>query len=101
MELQSSAESVAGASECLLGLKSLISRSQIMEVNPEMYSKMREAGEAECGEGGWGEGGWGEGGWGSGEDAASIEDEIERERRVFLNRQSGVSILHTHNFLDF
>jgi hypothetical protein len=87
VELQSSAECVAGASECLLPLKSLISRSQIMEINPEMYSNMREHVHAE----------WGQF---SEDDAASIEDEIERERKVFLNRQSGVSILHTHNFLD-
>ena len=34
------------------------------------------------------------------DDNLSIEDEIEKERRVFQNRRSGVSILQTYNLLE-
>lgn len=34
------------------------------------------------------------------DDNISIEDEIERERRVFQNRRSGVTILQTCNLLE-
>ena len=34
------------------------------------------------------------------DDNLSIEDEIEKDRRVFQNRRSGVSILQTYNLLE-
>lgn len=34
------------------------------------------------------------------DDNISIEDEIERELRVFQNRRSGISILQTYNLLN-
>ena len=65
-------------------------KSCVMDSNPEIYLRMREAGinhnliEAEDDD----------------DDNISIEDDIERERRVFMNRRSGVTILHTHNLLE-
>lgn len=34
------------------------------------------------------------------DDNLSIEGEIEKERQVFRNRTSGVSLVHTHNLLQ-
>ena len=71
-------------------LRGLMEKSCVMDSNPEIYLRMREAGinhnliEAEDDD----------------DDNISIEDDIERERRVFMNRRSGVTILHTHNLLE-
>lgn len=69
-------------------LKGLMEKSCVMDSNPELYLKMREhnsLGQCEL--------------MIEDEDNISIEDEIERERRVFQNRRSGVSILQTYNLL--
>jgi hypothetical protein len=61
-----------------------------MDSNPELYLKMRDHNSI----------GQGELMINDEDDNLSIEDEIERERRVFQNRRSGVSILQTYNLLD-
>ena len=61
-----------------------------MDSNPEMYLKMRDhnsVGQAEMM-------------IEDDDDNISIEDEIEKERRVFMNRRSGVSILQTYSLLE-
>jgi hypothetical protein len=65
-------------------------KSCIMDSNPELYLKMRDN-NSMCNA---------EENLPEDDDMLSIEDEIERERRVFQNRRSGVSILNTHNMLD-
>jgi hypothetical protein len=62
-------------------------KSCVMDSNPELYLKMRENNL------------W-QGEEVDDDDNISIEDEIERERRVFMNRRSGVSILQTCNLLE-
>lgn len=60
-----------------------------MDSNPELYLKMRDnnsMGQVEM--------------MIDDDDNLSIEDEIEKERRVFQNRRSGVSILQTYNLLE-
>jgi DNA-directed RNA polymerase subunit E'/Rpb7 len=70
--------------------KGLMEKSCIMDSNPELYLKMRDN-NSMCNV---------EENLPEDDDMLSIEDEIERERRVFQNRRSGVSILNTHNMLD-
>lgn len=71
--------------------KGLIEKSCVMDSNPELYMKMQSHGSMwQCGEGQPMDD----------EDNISIEDEIERERRVFQNRRSGVTILQTCNLLE-
>ena len=69
----------------------MIEKSMLMDSNPELYLKMRDnnsIGQAEMMV------------ENDDDDNLSIEDEIEQERRVFLNRRSGVSILKTFNLLE-
>jgi hypothetical protein len=69
--------------------KNLMEKSCIMDSNPELYLKMRDnnsMGQVEM--------------MIDDDDNLSIEDEIEKERRVFQNRRSGVSILQTYNLLE-
>jgi hypothetical protein len=62
-----------------------------MDSNPELYLKMQSHNSMwQCGEDQEIDE----------EDNISIEDEIERERRVFQNRRSGVTILQTCNLLE-
>ena len=69
-------------------LKSLISKSYIMDINPEMCLRMREnlpiQNHLFIDE----------------DDNLSIEDQIERERNVLQNRMEGFSIVKTNNFLE-
>lgn len=71
--------------------KGLIEKSCIMDSNPELYMKMQSQKSM-----------WNCGGEQAidDDDNISIEDEIDRERRVFQNRRSGVTILQTCNLLD-
>ena len=72
--------------------KGFIEKSCIMDSNPELYMKMQSQKSVwNCGN---------EGQEIDDEDNISIEDEIDRERRVFQNRRSGVTILQTCNLLD-
>ena len=62
----------------------------VMDSNPELYLKLRDhnsMGQVDLI-------------LDDDDDNLSIEDEIEKERRVFQNRRSGVSILQTHNLLE-
>jgi hypothetical protein len=65
-------------------------KSCVMDSNADMYLKMREHNSM----------------WqgdiiaDDNDDIVSIEDDMERERRVFMNRRSGVSILQTYNILE-
>lgn len=59
-----------------------------MDFNPEIYLKMRE----NCNDF--------ERLMDDEDDLLSIEDEIEKERKFFNNRMSGVSILQTCNILN-
>jgi hypothetical protein len=68
--------------------KNMIEKSCVMDSNPELYLKMRDhnsIGQMEIMED---------------DDNLSIEDEIEKDRRVFMNRRSGVSIVQTYNLLE-
>lgn len=71
--------------------KNMIEKSCVMmDSNPELYLKMRDhnsIGQVEMM-------------MIDDDDNLSIEDEIEKERRVFQNRRSGVSILPTYNLLE-
>ena len=70
-------------------MKGLMEKSCVMDSNPDCYLKMREHNSMWQGEI-----------MAEDDDNVSIEDEIERERRVFMNRRSGVSILQTYNILE-
>lgn len=59
-----------------------------MDSNPEFYLKMMDHNSI------------GMGLMEDEDDNLSIEDQIEKDRRVFQNRRSGVSVLQTHNLLD-
>lgn len=70
--------------------KNMIEKSLVMDSNPELYLKMRDhnsIGQVEMI-------------INDDDDNLSIEDEIEKDRRVFQNRRSGVSILQTYNLLE-
>ena len=69
--------------------KNMIEKSAVMDSNPELYLKMRDhnsIGQMDI--------------LMDDDDNLSIEDEIEKDRRVFQNRRSGVSILQTYNLLE-
>ena len=69
--------------------KNMIEKSAVMDSNPELYLKMRDhnsIGQVDM--------------LMEDDDNLSIEDEIEKDRRVFQNRRSGVSILQTYNLLE-
>lgn len=61
-----------------------------MDINPEVYLKMRS--NKDCHDEDRFQA--------DDDDLLSIDDEIEKERRVFQNRMSGISILQTHNLLS-
>ena len=70
--------------------KNMIEKSLVMDSNPELYLKMidhNSIGQVEMI-------------LNDDDDNLSIEDEIEKDRRVFQNRRSGVSILQTYNLLE-
>lgn len=69
-------------------VKGLISRSLIMDINPEICLRLREnavVADEENEED---------------DDVLSIADEIIRERQRFNNRTQGISIVRTSNFLE-
>ena len=68
--------------------KNFIDKSIVMDSNPELYLKMMEHNSI------------GQDLMNDEDDNISIEDEIEKERRVFQNRRSGVSMIQTHNLLE-
>lgn len=70
-------------------LKGFISRSLIMDINPEMYLRLQEHHAEE-----------GEDNHNADDDALSIADEIMKERTKFNNRTQGISIVRTSNFLE-
>lgn len=72
--------------------RGLMEKSCVMDSNPEMYLRMRDTNRVNNEEEGLV--------MDDDDDNISIEDEIERERRVFLNRRSGVTVLQTCNLLE-